>query len=159
MSLVCCTRSFPQGDIISWDREPWSLRSPWNSSESQVLSLEGDVCAAMDAGYFLVPQAVSYVESFHVCKKVSGTPVSFTSKAEFTAIVHHLSSSANMRSPGCVEVLEDGSTHVEVWGGGSDADREGTWTTWDTRQGIEVKKYIFRTTKFCEICHNIQRKC
>ena len=41
-------RSFPQGDIISWDREPWSLRSPWNRSEAEMLDLEKDVCATRD---------------------------------------------------------------------------------------------------------------
>ena len=132
-------RSFPQGDIISWDKEPWRLRSPWNRSKSEMLSLERDVCAFMDTGYFMVPQAVSFEESFHMCKKVSGTPISFANKTDFLSIVHYLSKASNMRTPGCVELVEDGSTQVEVWGGGSDADREGTWTTWDTQQEIEVR--------------------
>ena len=104
-----------------------------------MLSLERDVCAFMDTGYFMIPQAVSFEESFHMCKKVSGTPISFANKTDFLSIVHYLSKASNMRTPGCVELVEDGSTQVEVWGGGSDADREGTWTTWDTQQEIEVR--------------------
>ena len=46
--LMIVFRSFPQGDIISWDREPWSLRSPWNRSEAEMLDLEKDVCATRD---------------------------------------------------------------------------------------------------------------
>ena len=44
MVEVASCRQFPQGDILSWDREPWVLRSPWNRSEAELLDLERDVC-------------------------------------------------------------------------------------------------------------------
>ena len=44
-----------------------------------------------------------------------------------------------MRASGCVEPLADGSTRLQVWGGGTDEAREGTWTTWDTEKEIEVR--------------------
>ena len=44
MVEVTSCRQFPQGDILSWDREPWVLRSPWNRSEAELLDLERDVC-------------------------------------------------------------------------------------------------------------------
>ena len=86
----------------------------------------------------MVPHKLSFDESIHVCKKLSGTPVTFTNKTIFDDIVHHLSLASNMRASGCVQVLEDGSRSVQVWGGGSDEAREGVWTTWDTNQKIEV---------------------
>ena len=138
MSCLKTARSFPQGDIISWDREPWSLRSPWNRSEAEMLDLEKDVCANRDLGYFLVPQQVSFDESIHVCQKLSGTPVTFSNKTEFDAIVHFLSGASNMRASACVETLEDGSTSIQVWGGGTDEAREGVWTSWDGHKEIEV---------------------
>ena len=64
----------------------------------------------------------------------------------FEAIVHFLSLSSNMRALGCGERLEDGSTNLQVWAGGSDEAREGVWTTWDTNKEIDVKLLIF---KFC----------
>ena len=86
----------------------------------------------------MVPHKLSFDESIHVCKKLSGTPVTFTNKTIFDDIVHHLSLASNMRASGCAQTLEDGSRSVQVWGGGSDEAREGVWTTWDTNQKIEV---------------------
>ena len=137
VDITSC-RSFPNGDIISWDREPWALRSPWNRSEPELLDLENDICSNKENGYFMVPHKLSFDESIHVCKKLSGTPVTFTNKTIFDDIVHHLSLASNMRASGCAQTLEDGSRSVQVWGGGSDEAREGVWTTWDTNQKIEV---------------------
>ena len=136
------SRSFPQGDIISWDRDPWVLRSPWNRSEAEMLDLESDVCNLQEKGFFMVPQPLSFDESVHVCKKLSGSPISYTSKTDFEKIIHHLSLSSNMRASGCVERLEDGSSSVQVWGGGSDEVREGTWNSWDTGREIKVGKIV-----------------
>ena len=144
--LLSISRSFPEGDIISWAREPWRLRSPWNRSEAEVLDLERDVCAPKDRGYFMVPQKITFEESRHICKKLTGAPISYTDKAEFESIVHFLSLSSNMRAPGCGERLGDGSTNLQVWAGGSDEAREGVWTTWDTNKEIDVTLIIFQ---FC----------
>ena len=103
-----------------------------------MLDLEKDVCANRDLGYFLVPQQVSFDESIHVCQKLSGTPVTFTNKTEFDGIVNYLSGASNMRASACVETLEDGSTSIQVWGGGTDEAREGVWTSWDGHKEIEV---------------------
>ena len=54
MVEVTSCRQFPHGDILSWDREPWVLRSPWNRSEAELLDLERDVCGQRPRGYFLV---------------------------------------------------------------------------------------------------------
>ena len=143
MVEVTSCRQFPQGDIISWDRDPWVLRSPWNRSKAEILDLEKDVCANHEKGYFLVPQQLSFDEGVHMCKKLSGSPISYTTKTEFEEIIHHLSLSSNMRAPGCVERLEDGSSSVQVWGGGSDEAREGTWTTWDTGREIKVGNIVY----------------
>ena len=96
------------------------------------------MCSNKENGYFMVPHKLSFDESIHVCKKLSGTPVTFTNKTIFDDIVHHLSLASNMRASGCAQTLEDGSRSVQVWGGGSDEAREGVWTTWDTNQKIEV---------------------
>ena len=103
-----------------------------------MLDLEKDVCANQDRGHFMVPQKLSFDESKHVCKKLSGTPLSYTSKADLEAVVHFLSGSSNMRASACIEALEDGSTSVQVWGGGVAREDRVNWTTWNTNQYIEV---------------------
>ena len=94
----------------------------------------------------MIPQKLTFEESRHICKKLTGAPISYTDKAEFESIVHFLSLASNMRAPGCGERLGDGSTNLQVWAGGSDEAREGVWTTWDTNKEIDVKLLIF---KFC----------
>ena len=116
------------------------MRSPWNRSEAELLDLEKDVCANQDRGYFMVPQKLSFDESKHVCKKLSGSPLSYTSKADLEAVVHFVSGSSNMRASACIEALEDGSTSVQVWGGGMASEDRVNWTTWDTNQYIEVMR-------------------
>ena len=140
MSTSFVSRSFTQGDIISWDREPWSLRSPWNRSVSEMLDVERDICnmRARDTGYFMVPQPLSFAESVHVCKKLSGTPISYVNETDFNDLVYFLSLASNMRASGCAQTLGDGSTSMKVWGGGSDEAREGAWVTYDSHQAIEV---------------------
>ena len=41
-------RSDLTGDMISWEREPWTLTSPLQSSELEVLDYEKDVCQRPD---------------------------------------------------------------------------------------------------------------
>ena len=95
--------------------------------------------AAASQGYFLVPQPLTFTEAGHVCSKLAGAPASYTSEAEFSDLLRFLSLASNMRASGCVEPLADGSTRLQVWGGGTDEAREGTWTTWDTDKKIEVR--------------------
>ena len=103
-----------------------------------MLDLERDVCASRNQGYFMVPQKLSFLESLHVCNKLTGTPISYVDKTDFNNIVSFLSLSSNMKAAGCVRSLDDGYTQVEVGAGGSDEAREGVWTTWDTEETIEV---------------------
>ena len=86
----CGCRSSPQGDIISWDREAWTLRSPWNRSEAEMLDLERDVCDNREQGHFLVPHKHTFDEAVHVCRKLSGTLISYTDKAEFDDLISAL---------------------------------------------------------------------
>ena len=50
-----------------------------------MLDLARDVCAPKDRGYFMVPQKLTFEESRHICKKLTGAPISYTDKAEFEA--------------------------------------------------------------------------
>ena len=70
--IIHSPRSFLQGDIINWDRDEWDLRSPWNTSVSELLDLERDVCNMNEEGLILVPQKLSFQESLHVCGKLAG---------------------------------------------------------------------------------------
>ena len=138
MVEVTSCRQFLQGDILSWDREPWVLRSPWNRSEAELLDLERDVCGPRPRGYFLVPQPLTFTEAGHVCSKLAGAPASYTSEAEFSDLLRFLSLASNMRASACLDLMEDGSTGVQVWAGGQyEAGRE-AWTAWDTGRDVEV---------------------
>ena len=123
--------------MVQWETESWNLKSPLQTSEEEVLDLERDVCHASERGLFMVPHKLTYEESLHTCKKLSGSLVSYTSKQEFDDLVYFMSLSVNMRSGGCVEELEDGN-NIEVWAGGTDAVKEGVWETWNTREAIQV---------------------
>ena len=79
-------RLFLEGDILSWDRENWILRSPYNRSEMEFLDLEYDICSQSDDGLFLVPQKMSVSEGHHVCDKLSGEPVSYRNRVEMGKI-------------------------------------------------------------------------
>ena len=65
-------RSTLKGDILTWDKEPWNLTSPFNRSEMELLDFEKDVCKFDDQGLFLVPHKLSFEESQHMCRKLSG---------------------------------------------------------------------------------------
>ena len=67
---------------MSWDRENWVLRSPYNRSEMEFLDLEYDVCSQSENGLFLVPQKMAVSEGHHVCDKLSGEPVSYRNEVE-----------------------------------------------------------------------------
>ena len=109
-----------------------------------MLDVERDICnmRARDTGYFMVPQPLSFAESVHVCKKLSGTPVSYVNETDFNDLVYFLSLASNMRASGCAQTLGDGSTSMKVWGGGSDEAREGSWVTYDSNQAIEVTRFM-----------------
>ena len=134
---LCGCRSSPQGDIISWDREAWTLRSPWNRSEAEMLDLERDVCDNREQGHFLVPHKHTFDEAVHVCRKLSGTLISYTDKAEFDDLIYFLSRASNQRASQCV-FTETEKPFMTAWAGGSDRGNEGVWTSWNTKTDIKV---------------------
>ena len=125
------------GDILRWDREVWELRSPLNRSDLEIVDFERDVCANSDNGLLMVPQKMSFGESVHTCKKLSGNVITYKDKSRFDEFVYFLSASRNIKSSACMEPLEE-TKQIEVWTGGSDAVSEGKWTTWDTFEAIKV---------------------
>ena len=48
IDTVTLPRSDLTGDMISWEKEPWSLTSPLQSSELELLDYERDVCQRPD---------------------------------------------------------------------------------------------------------------
>ena len=61
-------------------------------------------------------------------------------KTEFQEIAYHLSLSHNMQAQPCLKSSEDEETKtIEVYLGGTDEDKEGTWTTLYSRETIEVR--------------------
>ena len=131
-----CKGSF-SGDLITWDREPWVLKSPLQTSEVEMLDFERDVCHSPDNGLFLVPHKFTYEDSIHTCRKLSGSLITYTNKTDFDDIIYHLSLRNNMKTKGCVDVGED-STNLVVWAGGLDDITEGTFETWNKRELIKV---------------------
>ena len=134
IDVTTCS-AFLNGDILSWDREPWTLKSPWQSSEEEMLDLEKDVCKSPENGLFMVPHKMSNEESLHFCKKLSGSLVTYRNKTDFDDITYFLSLQNNMNSVGC---KYRGTTYLRVWAGGTDVIQEGLWKTWNTREHIEV---------------------
>ena len=131
-------RSFLNGDILSWDEEPWELRTPWNRSEIEMLDLENDICTHNSKGLLMVPQKLNFEESIHICEKVAGSVITFVNKTDFEKYVNFLSLSKNMKSTACIQNLENENKAV-IWAGGSDNIKEGEWKTWDRQDKMEVK--------------------
>ena len=102
-----------------------------------MLDLERDVCNTREEGLLLVPQKLSYQESLHVCRKLSGQVVSYSQLEEFKDLVFFLSLSRNMRASACSEV-SGASRVLQTWGGGSDLLEETVWRTYDTAEDIKV---------------------
>ena len=125
--MISC-RSSLQGDILSWEKEPWNLTSPYNRSEEELLDFDKDVCKEEEQGLFLVPLKLSFFESQHMCRKLSGHIVSYTEKSEFDEIVHFLASSNNVKSSVCFEDNED-AREVNIFTSGTDEYSEGLWET------------------------------
>ena len=141
--------------MIRWETESWDLKTPLQSSEEEMLDLERDVCNAQDRGLFMVPHKLTFAESLHTCKKLSGSLVSYTSSQEFDDLLYFLSLSENMKAGGCVEELEDGN-NIEVWAGGTDQDKEGDWVTWNTKENIQVRNsliFVLMCLIYCSTCH------
>ena len=89
----------------------------------------------------MVPHKLTFEESLHTCKKLSGSLASYVNKTEFDNIVYFVSLTKNMNSQGCIEKLEDGN-NIEVWAGGMDDRQEGLWETWNTREPIKVQIFM-----------------
>ena len=99
------------------------------------------MCHNPDQGLFMVPHKLTFEESLHTCKKLSGSLASYVNKTEFDDIVYFVSLTKNMNSQGCIEKLEDGN-NIEVWAGGMDDRQEGLWETWNTREPIKVQIFM-----------------
>ena len=132
-----CRATSLTGDIITWEKESWTLKSPLQTSEEEILDLEKDICLSKDNGLFMVPHAFSFDESIHVCRKLSGELATYTNETEFDKIIHFLSQSSNMKTDSCVTV-GDQSSNVIVWAGGTDEKEEGTFVTWNDGRAIQV---------------------
>ena len=102
-----------------------------------MLDLEKDICHSPDNGLFMVPHKMSYEESLHFCKKLSGNMFSYTNKTDFDGLIYFRPLQSNMKSTGCIEKVED-SNNIEIWAGGTDGFKEGYWETWNSREPIQV---------------------
>ena len=68
------------GDIINWKNSKWNLKSPFNTTELEVLDFEKDVCSRPAQGLLLVPHKLNFRESLHACARLSGDIVSHVDK-------------------------------------------------------------------------------
>ena len=90
-------------------------------------------------GFLLIPHRLGFDEGARYCDKISGRLASFVTKTQFEEIVYHLSLEENMNAEPCTKAgAEEGTKRIEVYVGGTDEDREGTWTTLYSREEIQV---------------------
>ena len=92
-------------------------------------------------GFLLIPHRLGFDEGARYCDKISGRLASFVTKTQFEEIVYHLSLEENMNAEPCTKAGdEEGTKRIEVYVGGTDEDREGTWTTLYSREEIQVMR-------------------
>ena len=147
MDFTTCQSSL-KGDISAWDSEQWRLISPKESSEIEFLDLEKDICHAQKESLFMVPFKLSYKESLHMCKKLSGTMMTYINQTEYDNLLYFISHNSNMKSSACVDVGEE-TSNINIWGGATDGIIEGVWETWNTREPIKV--HIYPLFEECQI--------
>ena len=106
-------------------------------------------------GFLLIPHKLKFDEGEGYCEKISGRLATYITKTEFDEILYHLSLSHNMEAQPCLKSSEDEKTKtIEVYLGGTDEDKEGTWTTLYSRENIEVSwswAVMFILSIFCLI--------
>ena len=73
-----------------------------------------------------------------MCSKMSGKMTTYINKTELAEILHHLGSPASMAASECSTPLDSQTNEIQVFLGGTDEDQEGVFTTWYSRQLIEV---------------------
>ena len=103
----------------------------------EILDLEKDICAGGETGHFIVPQKNTFAESQHLCKKLSGSVMSYINQTQFGEVVHMASHENILNIKECTEAMGD-DVMIEFWSGGTDQEEEGTWVTWNSNQPIEV---------------------
>ena len=86
MEAITSCNSDLVGDIINWQRNVWSLRSPFNTTEMKVFDYEEDVCSQPQQGMVLVPHKLSFRDSLHACARLSGEIVSYVKEKKFDGI-------------------------------------------------------------------------
>ena len=128
-----------QGDILNWETAKWTLKSPNNFSEKEVLDLEQDLCVDYSHSLVLVPQHMQFREGLHQCSKLSGRLADYTEKAEFDEITHFLAKRENSFSGHCSSGRGEDGRMVEVSLAVSDEKVETNWTTWE---GNRVVNYL-----------------
>ena len=72
IAITSCEVSSVKGNIISWEKNKWSLRSPFKTTVMEVYDLERDICNQPEQGLLLVPHKLSFKDSLHACAKLSG---------------------------------------------------------------------------------------
>ena len=137
-SITSCKENI-NGDIISWEANDWSLRSPFNTTEVEVLDFEKDICHQPEQGMILVPHKLSFQDSIHACARLSGEIASYVNKEEHNQITHFLSLTNHMNIGACSSHVDEKGLrkNIKVYIGGTDEAEEGVWETLYTNQRIE----------------------
>jgi hypothetical protein len=126
-----------RGDILSWQTADWTLRSPHNTTELEVLDLEEDICVSYNQSLVLMPQRLNFFEGQHQCSKLSGRLADYTEKNEFEDIAHFLARRGNSHSEHCSSPRPGhNGRNVEVFLAVSDKREETKWRTWDGDQTV-----------------------
>ena len=120
-----------EGDIISYKKAKWILRSPYNTTVKEVMDLKKDICISHNKSLVLVPQKLTFFEGLHQCSKLSGRLADYTEKMGFDKITRHISRRGNSNSDHCSAPLADVGRMVEVFLAVSDQREETKWRTWE----------------------------
>ena len=127
MVEVTMCRNMIKGDIISWEDKVWSLESPRNTSEVEVVDLELDVCPRRVASLLLVPQRMAHGQATRICNKLSGQLAGYSTEVEFKEVTRFLGRRSSSYSPECSTTTEEGLQQVQASLGVTDAEVEGRW--------------------------------
>ena len=121
--------AYDQGDIISWERNRFTLNG--TTAELETLDLEDDVCRNMktNSSLVFVPVKQDFTSGLHMCTKFSGKVAGYITEEEFNTTLELYMMQLPMKKSVCSwESTKDEFYYgLYTWLASTDEDVEGEW--------------------------------
>ena len=123
-SFTTCGSSYPEGDIVRWNKTSWVLNTKDKLSEAIVTSFEEDVCSLSNRSTVLIPRSRSFPDP---CEALSGYTIGYHTKFELYSLARQIARSSNMVDRGmCVKPFSNNTYKTFL----PTAGKRSSWWVW-----------------------------